>query len=249
MSAGVFDAAIAGACVPGSELADASVLIVLFERPTDGQPSVLLTLRNAHLNSHGGEVSFPGGKRDPIDTSNEDTALREAFEEIGLERSWVRVLGTLPFTLSKHGLTVAPIVAEFVPLATTAAATASGISLPIHNMPASVAHVPAAASIHPFPPLTVNPGEVDAVFSAPLDIFLRAEGHASIDITWNDNRLRMHEFNYLTTEADVLHPGPHRPFRIWGLTARLCIAVAQAVLAREPAFSMVPDTEDTPAHL
>ncbi len=52
----------------------------------------LLTERVATLRQHGGEVSFPGGKQDPGE-SLEQTALREAREELGLER--IAVLGTL----------------------------------------------------------------------------------------------------------------------------------------------------------
>lgn len=54
-----------------------------------------LTLRHENLRSHAGEVSLPGGSVEPADASRADTALREASEEIGLEPSSVRVVGTL----------------------------------------------------------------------------------------------------------------------------------------------------------
>jgi 8-oxo-dGTP pyrophosphatase MutT (NUDIX family) len=61
---------------------------------TEG-PVVFATLRAARLREHAGEVSFPGGKPEPGDADLTDTALREAHEEIGLDRSRARVLGAL----------------------------------------------------------------------------------------------------------------------------------------------------------
>lgn len=62
--------------------ADAAVLIAITQ---EQQPKVLLTRRSIHLSQHAGEVSFPGGKRDPSDTSNIVVALREAQEEAEAE--------------------------------------------------------------------------------------------------------------------------------------------------------------------
>ena len=56
----------------------------------------MLTRRRADLRRHAGEISFPGGRRDPEDADLADTALREAEEEIGLPRAEVRLLGELP---------------------------------------------------------------------------------------------------------------------------------------------------------
>lgn len=57
----------------------------------------VLTERRADLRRHAGEVSFPGGRRDPGEELQE-TALREAEEEIGLKRELVTVVGALPPT-------------------------------------------------------------------------------------------------------------------------------------------------------
>jgi 8-oxo-dGTP pyrophosphatase MutT (NUDIX family) len=60
----------------------------------DGELYTVLTRRSWDLRSHTGEVSFPGGAQDPGE-SLVDAALREAFEEIGLDRGGVEVLGEL----------------------------------------------------------------------------------------------------------------------------------------------------------
>ncbi|GAB7004928.1 CoA pyrophosphatase [Nocardioides sp. AN3] len=73
----------------------AAVLLLLGLDPADG-PYVVLQQRSAHLRHHPGEISFPGGRREPVDTSTVDTALREADEEIGLIRTDVDPVALLP---------------------------------------------------------------------------------------------------------------------------------------------------------
>jgi 8-oxo-dGTP pyrophosphatase MutT (NUDIX family) len=72
------------------------VLVALF-LASDGQdPHAVFTRRRTDLRRHAGEISFPGGRRDPEDPDLADTALREAEEEIGLPRAQVSLLGELP---------------------------------------------------------------------------------------------------------------------------------------------------------
>jgi 8-oxo-dGTP pyrophosphatase MutT (NUDIX family) len=73
-----------------------AVLVPLFV--TAGEPHAVFTRRRADLRRHAGEISFPGGRRDPKDSDLRETALREAEEEIGLPRTEVRLLGELPPT-------------------------------------------------------------------------------------------------------------------------------------------------------
>ena len=90
----------------------AAVLIGLIERPHG--TTVLLTERATHLRSHSGQVAFPGGKIDPGEDALE-AALREAHEEIGLERRHIDVFGALDPYLSGSGYRITPIVAEIHP--------------------------------------------------------------------------------------------------------------------------------------
>ncbi len=79
---------------PGRGARASAVLILLGE---GGQgPDVLLVERAATLRSHPGQIAFPGGAVEPGDTDLIDTALREAAEECGVDRTQVTVLSTLP---------------------------------------------------------------------------------------------------------------------------------------------------------
>jgi 8-oxo-dGTP pyrophosphatase MutT (NUDIX family) len=72
---------------------DAAVLVPLYGWPED--PGLVFTERRHDLRRHAGEISFPGGRRDEGEGYVE-TALREAEEEIGLDRADVKVVGALP---------------------------------------------------------------------------------------------------------------------------------------------------------
>lgn len=92
--------------------ADAAVLLAI---TNEDDPKILLTRRSIYMNNHAGEVSFPGGKRDPNDTSNIVVALREAWEETALNPFDVKLLGDLPSERSKAGVVVKPVVGLIPP--------------------------------------------------------------------------------------------------------------------------------------
>lgn len=71
----------------------AAVLVPLYV--DGGALHAVFTRRHEDLRIHAGQISFPGGRRDPGDPSLAHTALRESHEEIGLERSAVELLGAL----------------------------------------------------------------------------------------------------------------------------------------------------------
>lgn len=90
----------------------AAVLIGIVMHAT---PTVLLTLRAAHLNDHAGQISFPGGKIDAGDPTPLETALREAEEEIGLDRSFIDPIGYLDVYATGFGFRILPTVARVRP--------------------------------------------------------------------------------------------------------------------------------------
>jgi len=93
----------------------AAVLYPIIARP-EGL-SVLLTERAGHLSNHAGQVAFPGGRIEHGEAA-QDAALREAEEEIGLDRGFVRPIGFLPTYYTGTGFQVQPMVGLVDPAAT-----------------------------------------------------------------------------------------------------------------------------------
>ncbi len=87
--------------------ADAAVLIAVTERE---RPTVLLTQRPNTMRDHPGQVAFPGGKLDHGEDAVE-AALREAWEELGIERELVRVIGTSDRYQTGTGFDITPVLA------------------------------------------------------------------------------------------------------------------------------------------
>lgn len=98
-----------------------------FEKPNESYASVLVpfifeastwkllfTQRAQSVKSHKGQISFPGGKAEIHDKDPEDTALREANEEIGLQRGNVIIYGSLPKVSSIEGYCIYPSVGEIL---------------------------------------------------------------------------------------------------------------------------------------
>ncbi|MEJ1160794.1 CoA pyrophosphatase [Prosthecomicrobium sp. N25] len=94
-------------------LRDAAVLVpVVARRP---EASVIMTRRTEHLPNHAGQIAFPGGKIDEGDLTPAEAALREAEEEIGLERAHVEVLGYSAPYHTGSGFRILPVLALVEP--------------------------------------------------------------------------------------------------------------------------------------
>jgi len=136
----------------------------------------LLTKRSSHLRHHPGQISFPGGRREPEDTSLFDSALRESREEIALQPESVRLLGHLEPMVTITGFRVFPVMVMIDP---GYSATPDGI-------------------------------EVESLFEAPLDLFLRAENEKPFHLEFKGEQRRLVAFDW-------------HEHRIWGATASMLI--------------------------
>ncbi len=89
----------------------AAVIGLLLEGPDrSDDPALLLTERSSQLRQHAGQIAFPGGKPEAADRDLLDTALREAWEEVGLPREDVRVLGRLTPVPTPTGYLIVPYI-------------------------------------------------------------------------------------------------------------------------------------------
>jgi 8-oxo-dGTP pyrophosphatase MutT (NUDIX family) len=97
--------------VPSVGARASAVLVLLGEQDGLG-PDVLLLERASTLRNHAGQVAFPGGGADPEDADRPATALREAWEEVGLDPATVRVVGELPpLWIPVSNFVVTPVLA------------------------------------------------------------------------------------------------------------------------------------------
>ena len=86
----------------------AAVLILVFQGLHE--PEIILTRRISNLSNHAGQISFPGGTVEDADVDPVFTALREASEEIDLQKNDVEILGILNTTTLPSGFAVSPVL-------------------------------------------------------------------------------------------------------------------------------------------
>jgi len=216
----------------------AAVLVLLFEKKNTrreeeedkGRIHVLLTKRSADMNSHAGQVAFPGGKLDDEDLGNDiECALREAKEEIGLNRNHVKVLTVLPPILSAGLISVRPVVCA----------------------------VTDVRNFSKMDWLRNQPSEVERTFSVRLDQFLRDdERHTFNDHAWKNAPCAIRVHSFRVDEEEMIFVGEEgkdnskessssnnnsekkkkKTSVCWGLTAAVLIETAKIVYNKEPEF-------------
>jgi coenzyme A diphosphatase NUDT7 len=211
----------------------AAVLVLLFEN-TREEIHVVLTKRSADMNSHAGQVAFPGGKLDDEDLGDDiECALREAKEEIGLNRNHVKVLTVLPPILSAGLISVRPVVCA----------------------------VTDVRNFSKMDWLRNQPSEVERTFSVRLDQFLREdERHTFNDHAWKNAPCAIRVHSFRVDEEEMIFVGKEgkesskesssssnnnnnnsetkkkKTSVCWGLTAAVLIETAKIVYNKEPEF-------------
>ena len=210
----------------------AAVLVLLFEN-TREEIHVVLTKRSADMNSHAGQVAFPGGKLDDEDLGDDiECALREAKEEIGLNRNHVKVLTVLPPILSAGLISVRPVVCA----------------------------VTDVRNFSKMDWLRNQPSEVERTFSVRLDQFLREdERHTFNDHAWKNAPCAIRVHSFRVDEEEMIFVGKEgkesskesssssnnnnnsekekkKTSVCWGLSAAVLIETAKIVYNKEPEF-------------
>jgi 8-oxo-dGTP pyrophosphatase MutT (NUDIX family) len=95
--------------LPGKDAHLAAVLILLY--PYNGSIYTVFMQRPDYNGVHGGQISFPGGKKEPEDENVIKTALRETYEEAGVDPTAVNIIGTLtPLFIPVSNMIVTPVV-------------------------------------------------------------------------------------------------------------------------------------------
>ena len=91
----------------------AGVLLLVYVK--ENNVCVLLNKRTDRVEHHKGEISFPGGAKDPEDATILDTALRETHEEMGIRREDVEILCKLDQVPTRSGFVITPFVGIIPP--------------------------------------------------------------------------------------------------------------------------------------
>ncbi len=123
--------------IPRGEPALSSVLALLGWNKETEREEILLTKRTEHVETHKGQVSFPGGFWEETDSDLLQTALRESNEEIGLDPKAVRILGGLEPVTTRGNIVVYPFVGWLdypYPFVPSPGEVASLLFLPVQDL-------------------------------------------------------------------------------------------------------------------
>lgn len=91
-----------------------AAVLILFIRENDSW-NILYTQRTNSVRDHKGQVSFPGGAWENQDLCLKETALRETFEEIGIKKEEIQILGSIPPINTISNYTITPFVGLISP--------------------------------------------------------------------------------------------------------------------------------------
>ena len=119
----------------------ASVLVVIYGE----DPIVVMTEKPKHMKFHAGEISFPGGKLDAVDSDLLQTALRETNEEIGLTITRDQVIGQLePVVTLNSGFLILPFISiiDKIPTLSTNSEVEKIFNIPLESFLKTMANDP-----------------------------------------------------------------------------------------------------------
>lgn len=189
---------------------ESAVLIALFNRGDDAV-TVLMTVRNADLRTHAGQIAFPGGRIDPEDDGPIGAALREANEEVGLVGDDLEVLGALPSYRTATGYAITPVVA-----------LVDGVRADRRG-------------------LRVHEAEVADVFEVPLAFLMNPSNHERRRFQWAmDGQTLEREYYAMpwrgpaVSYRNVGHARGQGDYFIWGATAAIIRNLYGFLAAGEP---------------
>lgn len=194
----------------GDRTRQAAVLILIGEAANGAD--VMFVERAATLRTHAGQIAFPGGARDPQDADLADTALREAAEETGVDRTGVEVLGRLPpVHVAVSGFDVTAVVAWWQRRSPVVAADAEEV--------ASVWMVPVADLVDPAHRAQVRhpSGYTGPAFEVAGHLIWGLTAHllnSVLDLAgwqqpWDRTRIVQIPTRYLTDRRDLGGPDAH----------------------------------------
>ena len=186
----------------------------------DNEAFVLLTKRADHLNSHGGEVCFPGGKFDEEDSDLLNTALREAEEEIGLKPSNVEILSELFPIRSKSGIAVYSFV---------------GVIKNLEKVLLNINHQEVQ---------DVFACPLQFFINSQTYKLFHAHGHRFHSYLWENNVRLNDEESKIDFLKQVFCVAQGKTFSIWGLTAYFSLLTAAICLEQPPTFKSISYTLD-----
>ncbi|TPX74510.1 hypothetical protein CcCBS67573_g04211 [Chytriomyces confervae] len=210
----------------------AGVLIPLVVDHENDSIHVILTRRSFSLRTHPGEVALPGGRMDETDADISATALREAWEEIGLHPSHVRIVSTHESAISLHKLVVTPvcgIILDSVLQKSSAEESSSAITTTTTTSPSTVKHDQILQT------MTLNESEVESAFAVPLSFFLDPQRH-------RDSLYKMALWYLWGAYAFDFTDHRGKTYFIWGLTAKVLVKFAASACREDTETDLVAKT-------